>query len=195
MANGPSSPQGDQAAEDPVFQAQAKILVEALRQLLPKQPTTSIGPQPICVKVLPTDTGRTSVVMVHDPVKDDLAFLTGQQATTDPTTAHTVARLLQEQLGMCYGPDAVEHIVTSPVDQAGVVTHFFILSLPLNILRQQYRINLEAQRNIDAIAATRNLASNPRVIVLIMLEPREVTAVAIPETMPIRYRIPYGVLV
>ena len=80
MAGGPSSPpttpHGGQAVEDPTFQAQAKILVEALRQLLPKQPTTSIGPQPICVKVLPIDTGRTSVVMVHDPVKDGLTFLT-----------------------------------------------------------------------------------------------------------------------
>ena len=61
--------------KDHVFQAQAKIMVEALRQLLPKQ----IGPPPICVKVLPTDTGMTSVVMVHDPVKDGLTFLTGQQ--------------------------------------------------------------------------------------------------------------------
>ena len=72
----PSSPQGAQATEDPIFQAQAKILVEALRQLLPKQPMTSIGPQPICVKVLPTDTGKTFVVMMHDSVKDDLEFLT-----------------------------------------------------------------------------------------------------------------------
>ena len=139
MAGGPSSPpsspQGGQEDGDPVLQA----LVEALRQLLPKQPTAPIGPKPICVKVLPTDIGRTSVVMVHDPVKDGLTFLTGHQETTDPTTAHTAARLLQEQLGMCYGPDAVEHIVTSPVDQAGVVTQIFVLSLPLNILRQQYR--------------------------------------------------------
>ena len=96
---------------------------------------------------------------------------------------------------MCYGPDAVEHVVTSPVDPAGVVTHFFILSLPLNILRQQYRTGLDAQRAIDATAATRDLATNPRAIVQIMPEPREVTAVAIPRTMPIRYRIPYGVLV
>ena len=72
----PSSPQGAQATEDPILQAQAKILAEALRQLLPKQAMTSIGPQPICVKVLPSDTGRTSVVMVHDPVKDGLTFLT-----------------------------------------------------------------------------------------------------------------------
>ena len=71
----PSSPQGTQTTEDPVIQAQAKILVEALRQLLPKQPMTSIGPQPICVKVQPTYTGKTSVVMVHDPVKDGLVFL------------------------------------------------------------------------------------------------------------------------
>ena len=96
---------------------------------------------------------------------------------------------------MCYGPDAVEHIVTSHVGPAGVVTHFFVLSLPLNILRQQYRTNLDAERAIDAAAATRDLASNPRVIVHIMHEPREVTAVAIPGTMPIRHRIPYGVLV
>ena len=85
MAGGPSSPltspQGGQTTEDPILQAQAKIFAEALRQLLPKQPMTSIGPQPIRVKVLPTDTGRTSVVMVHDPVKDGLTFLTGQQAT------------------------------------------------------------------------------------------------------------------
>ncbi len=98
MAGGPSSPptspQGGQTTEDPVIQAQAKILVEVLRQLLPKQLTTSIGLKPICVKVLPTDTDRTSVVMVHDPVKDGLTFLTGHQETTDPTTAHTAARLL-----------------------------------------------------------------------------------------------------
>ena len=80
--------------EKPIFEAQAKILVEALRELLPKQRTTSIGPQPICVKILPTDTGKTSVVMVRDPVKDGLTFLTGHQADTDPTTAHTVARIL-----------------------------------------------------------------------------------------------------
>ena len=178
-----------------MLQAQAKILAEVLRQLLPKQPTTPIGPKPICVKVLPTDIGRTSVVMVHDPAKDGLTFLTGHQESTDPTTAHTAARLLQEQLGMCYGPDAVEHIVTSPVDQAGVVTQIFVLSLPLNILRQQYRTGPDAQRAIDATVATRDLSANPRVIVQVMPVPREVTAVAIPGTMPIRYRIPYGVLV
>ena len=168
----PSLPQGAQATEDPIFQAQAKILVEAIRQLLPKQPMTSIGPQPICVKGLPTDTGRTSVVMVHDPVKDGLTFLTGQHADTDPTTAHTVARLLNEQLGMCYGPDAVEHVVTSPVDKMGVITQFFALSLPSNILRQQNRTGLNAQRAIDAAASSRDLAANPRVIVQIMPEPR-----------------------
>ncbi len=91
----PSSPQGAQTTEDPVLQAQAKILAEVLRQLLPKQTTTPIGPQPICVKVLPSDTGRTAVVMVHDPVKDGLMFVTGQQAESDPTTAHTTIRLLQ----------------------------------------------------------------------------------------------------
>ena len=83
---------------------------------------------------------------------------------------------------MCYGLDAVEHIVTSHVDQAGVVTHFFVLSLPLNILRQQYRTGLDAQRAIDATVATRDLATSPRVIVQIMPEPREVSAVAIPGT-------------
>ena len=62
MANGPSSPQGDQAAEDPILRAQAKIPAAALQRLLPKQPTIAIGAQPICVKILPIDTGRTSVV-------------------------------------------------------------------------------------------------------------------------------------
>ena len=127
MAGGPSSPptcpQGGQEDGDPNLQAQAKILAEALRQLLPKQPTTSTGALPICVKVLPTDTGMTSVVMVHDPVKDNLMFVTGQRAESDLTATHTAIRLLQEQLGMNYGLEAVEHLVTSPIDKIGVVTH------------------------------------------------------------------------
>ena len=79
-----------------------------------------------------------------------------------PTTVHTAARLLQEQLGMCYGPDAVEHIVTSHVDKMGIVTQFFVMSLPLSILRQQYRTGLDAQRAVDAVAASHDLATNPR---------------------------------
>ena len=47
MAGGPSSPptspHGGQEDGDPNLLAQAKILAEALRQLLPKQPTESIG--------------------------------------------------------------------------------------------------------------------------------------------------------
>ena len=199
MAGGPSSPtsspQGTQTTEDHVIQAQAKILVEVLRQLLPKQTTTPIGPQPICVKVLPTDTGKTSVVMVHDPVKDGLMFVTGQQAESDLTTTHTVIRLLQEQLGMNYGLEAVEHLVTSPIDKDGVVTQIFVLSVPLNILRQQYRTSQNAQRAIDAASASTDLATNPRVLVQILPELRAVTAIAIPGTMPARYRIPYGVLI
>ena len=76
--------------------------------------------------------------MVNDPTKDGMVFLTGQHTTTDPTTTHTATRLLQEDMGMCYGPDAVEYLVTSLVDKMGVVTQFFVLSLPLNVLRQQY---------------------------------------------------------
>ena len=141
MAGGPSSPptspQGHQEEGDPNLQAQGNILAEALRQLLPKQPTTSIGSQPIGEKVLPTDVGKTSVVMVHDPVKNGMMFVTGQHAESDLTTTHTAIRLLQEQLGMNYGPEAFEHLVTSPVDKNGVVTQIFVMSLSLNILRQQ----------------------------------------------------------
>ena len=77
MAGGPSSPptspQGGQEDGDPILQAQAKILAEALRRLLPKQPSTiSTGAQPIGVKVLPTDTGMTSVVMV--PILHNVCF-------------------------------------------------------------------------------------------------------------------------
>ena len=93
------------------------------------------------------------------------------------------------------GPEAVEHLVTSPADKTGVVTHIFVLSLPLNILRQQYRTDQNAQRAIKAACASSDLATNPRDLVQITLEPRVVTAVAIPGTMHARFRIPYGVLV
>ena len=99
MAGGPSSPptspQGGQEDGDPNLQAQAKILAEALRQLLPKQPMTPTGAQHIRVKVLPTDTSMTSIVMVHDLVKDALMSVTGQQAESDLTATHTAIRLLQ----------------------------------------------------------------------------------------------------
>ena len=193
MAGGPSSPptspQGGQEDGDHNLQAQAKILAEALRQLLPNQPMTSSGAQPICVKVLPTDTGRISVVMGHDPVKNGLMFVTGQQSESDLTTTHTAIRLLHEQLGMNYGPEAVEHLVTSPIDKDGVVTQIFVLSIPLNILRQQYRTSQNAQRAIDAASASTDLATNPRVLVQILPQPRTVTAIAMPGTMPARYRI------
>ena len=65
--------------------------------------------------------------MVHDPVKNGLMFVTGQQAESDLTTTHTAIRLLQEQLGMNYGPEAVEHLVTSPIDKNGVVTQILFL--------------------------------------------------------------------
>ena len=64
---------------------------------------TPTGAQPICVKHLPTDTGMTSVVTVHDLVKDGMMFVTGQHAESDLTTTHTAIRLLQEQLGLNYG--------------------------------------------------------------------------------------------
>ena len=78
-------------------------------------------------------------MMVQDPVKDGLMFVTGQQAESDPTTTYTAIRLLQDQPGMNYGPETVEHLVTSPIDKNGVVTQIFVLSLSLNNLRQQYR--------------------------------------------------------
>jgi hypothetical protein len=163
--------------------------------LLPKQPSIATGKQPVRVKVLPTDTGRTSVVMAYDPTKDGLVFLTGYQTATDATTAHTAARLLQERLGLCYGYAALDHILTTPVDSSGAITQFYVLSLPLNILKQQYRTGPVAQRAIEAAAATHDLATNPRVVVQILPELREVTATAVPGSNPVRYRIPYGVLV
>ena len=73
--SGPSSPP-EGAPMDPALQAQAQILAAALQQLLPKQPSIATGKQPVRVKVLPTDTGRTSVVMTFDPAKNGLVFLT-----------------------------------------------------------------------------------------------------------------------
>ena len=67
--------------------------------------------------------------------------------------------------------------------------------MPLHILKQQYRTGPVAQRAIEAAAATHDLATNPRVVVQILPELREVTAVAVPGSSPIRYQIPYGVLV
>ena len=122
-------------------------------------------------------------------------FVTGQQAESDLTTTHTAIRLLHKQLGMNYGPEAIEHLVTSLVDKNGVVTQTFVMFLSLNILRQQFRTSQDAQRALDAASASTDLATNPRVLVQILPEPRVVTAVAIPGTMPARYRIPYGVLV
>ena len=52
-----------------------------------------------------------------------------------------------------------------------------------------------AQRAIEVAAATHDLAANPRVVVQILPELREVSATAVPGSNPIRYRIPYGVLV
>ena len=52
-----------------------------------------------------------------------------------------------------------------------------------------------AQRAIEAAAATHDLATNPRVVVQIPPELREVFATAVPGSDPVRYRIPYGVLV
>ena len=115
-ASGPSSPAGDDPSWDPMMQAQAQILAAPLQQLLPKQPSIATGRQPVRVKVLPTDTGRTSVVLAYDPAKDGLVFLNGYQTATDATTAHTTARLLQEHLGMCYGYSALDHILTTPVE-------------------------------------------------------------------------------
>ena len=89
-------------------------------------------------------------MMVHDPVKDGLMFVTGQHAESNLTATQTAIRLLQEQLGMNYGPEAVEHLVTSPIDKDGVVTQIFVLSVPLNIWRHQYRTSQNAQRAIDA---------------------------------------------
>ena len=73
------------------------------------------------------------------------------------------------------------------------LTHVFVLSLSLNILRQQYRTSQDAQRALDAAYASTDLATNPRVLVKIFHEPRTVTDVAIPGTMLARYNIPYGV--
>ena len=114
MASGSSSPIGDNPSLDPMMQAEAQILAAALQQLLPKQPSIATGKQPVRVKVLPTDTGRTSVVLAYDPAKDGLVILNGYQTATDVTTAHTAARLLQEQLGLCYGYSALDHILTTP---------------------------------------------------------------------------------
>ena len=113
--SGPSSPP-EGAPMDPALQAQAQILAAALQQLLPKQPSIATGKQPVRVKVLPTDTGRTSVVLAYDPAKDGLVILNGYQTATDATTTHTAARLLQEQLGLSYGYAALDHILTTPVD-------------------------------------------------------------------------------
>ena len=135
--SGPSSPVDGDPSPDPTLQAQAQILTAALQQLLPKQPSIATGKQPVRVKVLPTDTGRTSVVMAYDPAKDGLVFLNGYQTATDATTAHTAARLLQGQLGLCCGYAALDHILTTPVDSSGVITQYYVLSLPLNILKQQ----------------------------------------------------------
>ena len=52
-----------------------------------------------------------------------------------------------------------------------------------------------AQRAIEADAATHDLATNPRVVIQILPELREVTAIVVPGLSPIRYKIPYGVLV
>ena len=101
---------------DPSLQAHAQILAAALQQLLPKQPSIATGKQPIRVKVIPTDRGRTYVVLVYDPTKDGLVFLNGYQTATDATTAHTAARLLQENLGLCYGFSALDHILATHVD-------------------------------------------------------------------------------
>ena len=54
---------------------------------------------------------------------------------------------------------------------------------------------MNAQLALDAAAASSDLATNTRVLVQIMPEPRVVTVVAIPGTMLVRYRIPYGVMV
>ena len=56
---------------------------------------------------------------------------------TDATTAHTAACLLHGQLGLCYGYAALDHILTTPVDSSGVITQYYVLSLPLNILKKQ----------------------------------------------------------
>ena len=67
---------------------------------------------------------------------------------------------------MNYGrQEAVEHLVTSPMDKNGVVTQIFVLSISLNILRQQYRTDQNVQRAIDAASASSDLATNPRVLV------------------------------
>ena len=124
--SGPSSPAGGDPSPDPMLQAQAQIMAAALQQLLPKQPSVATGKQPVRVKVLPTDTGRTSVVMAYDPAKDGLVFLNGYQTATDATTAHTAARLLQGQLGLCYGYAALDHILTTPVDSSGVITQYYV---------------------------------------------------------------------
>ncbi len=119
-------------------------------------------------------------MLAYDPAKDGLVILNGYQTATDATTAHTAARLLQEQLGLSYGYSAIDHILTTPVDPSGAVTQYYVLSLPLNILKQQYRTGPVAQRAIEAAAATHDLATNPRVVVQILPELREVTAVAVP---------------
>ena len=121
-ASGPSSPPGDVPMMDPSLQAQAQILAAALQQFLPKQPSIATGKQPVRVKVLPPDTGRTSVVLAYDPAKDGLVILNGYQTATDATNAHTAARLLQDDLGMCYGFSALHHILTTPIGSSAAIT-------------------------------------------------------------------------
>ena len=82
-------------------------------------------------------------------------------------------------MGLCYGYSALEHILTTPVDSSGTITQFYVLSLPLNILKRQYRTGPVAQRAIEAAAATHDLAANPRVVVQIIPELREVSATSL----------------
>ena len=103
-------------------------------------------------------------MLAYDPSKNGLVFLNGYQAATDATTTHTAARLLQEQLGLCYGFSALDHILATQVDSSGVITQYYVLSMPLNILKQQYRTGPVAQRAFEAAAATHDLATNPRVV-------------------------------
>ena len=69
------------------------------------------------------------------------------------------------------------------------------LKVAREILKQQYRTGPVAQRAIEAAAATHDLATNPRVVVQILPELREVTTTVVPGSDPVRYRIPFGVLV
>ena len=95
------------------------------------------------------------------------------------------------QVGLCYGYAALDHILTTPVDKTGAITQYYVLSLPLNILKQQYRTGPVAQRAIEAAAATHDLAANPRVVVQILPELREVSATAVPGSDPVRYRMEF----